>query len=57
MVKVDGTAERGGPEVGSLVHVGGLAVNQHGAQAGVVHERILNLTWLGGECWQCRLCT
>src|SRR5262249_3635765 len=30
---------------------------RHSAQAGVVHERILNLTWLGVECWQCRLCS
>jgi hypothetical protein len=43
MVKVHGTAERGGPEVSGLIHVGRLAVNQHGAQAGVVHERILSL--------------
>src|SRR5262249_31261582 len=34
MVKVYGTAERGGPEAGGLVHVGDLAVNQRGAQAG-----------------------
>src|SRR5262245_46796805 len=43
MVKVHGTAERGGPEAGGLVHVGDLAVNQRGAQAGVVHERVLSL--------------
>src|SRR5262245_59452796 len=42
MVKVHGTAERGGPEVSGLVHVDRLAVNQHGAQAGVVQEPILS---------------
>src|SRR5262249_33937401 len=41
MAKVHGTAERGSPEMSGLVQVGGLAINQHGAQAGVVHKRIL----------------
>jgi hypothetical protein len=26
-----------GPEPGSLVHIGGLAVDQHGAKAGMMH--------------------
>ena len=43
MAEVHGTAERDSPEVSGLVQVGGLAINQHGAQAGVVHKRTLSL--------------
>jgi hypothetical protein len=38
MTKIYRTAEGGSPEAGGLVQVCGLAVDKHGAQAGMVHD-------------------
>jgi hypothetical protein len=37
MVLVNRAAQRFAPEAGCLVHIGGLAIDQHGAQTGTVH--------------------
>jgi hypothetical protein len=41
MAGVHGTTQRLAPEAGGLVHIGGLAVDQQGAETGMVQIRAL----------------
>jgi hypothetical protein len=42
MLEVHGATECLTPVAGGLVHIGGLAVNQHSAEAGMVHIESLS---------------
>src|SRR5436309_11159146 len=43
MLGVDGATKRIAPESGSLVHIGGLAVDQNGAEARMMHISALTI--------------
>src|SRR5262249_41543944 len=40
VVAIHGTTQRASPELGRLFQIGGLAVNEHGAKAGLVHREL-----------------
>ena len=47
MIEVHGAAQRRSPVAGGLFHIGGLAVDQQGAEAGMVHIRFLSSIAVG----------
>src|SRR5438874_9055966 len=52
MAGIDGATQRLGPEAGGAVQIGGPAVDQHGAETGMVHIsalRFIPLPWLTGR--------
>ncbi len=49
MVGIYGATQCLAPEAGRLVHIGGLAVDQHGAEAGLVHISASRHRWVNGD--------